>query len=275
MDFTVKIAGYGDLAAADAVERETMGDYVYLSDAWNYFNSLGGGLVCVYDGEKMIGIGRFSVLPDGSGWLETLRVIPSYQRKGAGKAIYKKWLEIAKELKCPSMAMFTGVSNAASSGLAELYGLKTVAQHRGYHLTDLSGGCAHGFKHTTRQRAAQLILPKKEEYHDYMTFNRTFHHINEANAMAFADQGKVFEDEASGSFIVCGARFQHQVTLHIAMMGGDLDKCIDFAINYAKAQGLEKVSCTFRLENEKLENALKARGFKAESSDLITKEVRF
>ena len=29
-----------------------MGDYVYLSDAWNYFNSLGGGLVCVYDGEK-------------------------------------------------------------------------------------------------------------------------------------------------------------------------------------------------------------------------------
>ena len=52
MDFTVKIAGYGDLVAADAVERETMGDYVYLSDAWNYFNSLGGGLVCVYDGEK-------------------------------------------------------------------------------------------------------------------------------------------------------------------------------------------------------------------------------
>ena len=83
MDFTVKIAGYNDLPEADRVERETMSN-VYLSDAWHYFQSLGGGLVCVYDGDKMIGIGRFSVLPDGSGWLETLRVIPEYQNKGAG-----------------------------------------------------------------------------------------------------------------------------------------------------------------------------------------------
>lgn len=275
MNFTVKLADYNDMQAAVKVEKETMGDYVYLEDAWHYFNSLKGGLVCVYDGDKMIGIGRFSVLPDGSGWLETLRVIPSYQRKGAGKEIYKKWLELAKQLNCPSMAMFTGVNNAASSGLAELYGLKTVAHHKGYHLTNLEGGDAHNFKHINWQRAVELMLPKKEEYNNYMTFNRTFHRINEANIKTFACEGKVFEEKETGSFIVCGARFQHQVALHIAMMDGDLDRCIDFAINYAKSQGINKVSCTFALENEKLQNALLKRGFVPESSTIITKEIVF
>ena len=86
---------------------------------------------------------------------------------------------------------------------------------------------------------------------------------------------KVFEDAESGSFIVCGARFQHQVALHIAMMDGDMDKCIDFAINYAKAQGIKKVSCTFAIENEKLENALRARGFSTDKNLIITKEIKF
>ena len=166
MEFTVKLATYDDRAEAVRVESETLPNATYLNDAWHYFNSLGGGLVCVYHGDKMIGIGRFSVLPDGTGWLETLRVVPEYQRKGAGKEIYKKWLELAKELKCPSMAMFTGETNAASSGLAELYGLRTIGWHRGMHLTDLAGGNPHGFVHTTWQRAVELVMPKKEEYHE-------------------------------------------------------------------------------------------------------------
>lgn len=275
MDFTLKLAAYDDLEAADRVERATIPNYAYLADAWHYFNSLKGGLVCALDGDRMIGIGRFTVLPDGTGWLETLRVLPEYQRQGVGKMIYKKWLELAKEYGCPSMAMFTGVTNAASSGLAELYGLKTAAHHRGCHLTGLTGGDPHGFKHVYWQRTVQLILPHKDEYNDYMTFNRTFHHVNEANAKAFAIEGKVYEDEESGSFIVCGGRFQQNAALHIAMMGGDLDKCIDFAINLAKAQGIEKVSCTFALENKKLESALLARGFAADPVDLITKEIVF
>ena len=47
------------------------------------------------------------------------------------------------------------------------------------------------------------------------------------------------------------------------------------AIPQVKAQGLEKVSCTFAIDNEKLETALKARGFAAESGDLITMEIVF
>ena len=63
MDFTIKLATYDDLEAADRVERSASRG-VYLTDAWHYFSTLKGELVCAYDGERMIGIGRFTVLPD-------------------------------------------------------------------------------------------------------------------------------------------------------------------------------------------------------------------
>lgn len=275
-EFVVKLAEYDDMEECVRVEGESTPGYPgYLRDAWHYFQNQKGACVCVYEEGKMIGIGRFTVLPDGSGWLETLRVSKEHQGKGAGKAIYRKYLELAKQHGCPSMAMFTGVRNVVSSGLAEKFGLKTAATHRGYHLSDLSGGCAHRFRHVNAQRASELVLPMQAEYGNHMVFNRTFFHINVANARCFAAEGKVFEDSESGSFIVCGARFQHNAALHIAMMGGDYDRCIDFAVQYAKAIGAAKVSCTFTLENEKLEAALKARGFTPDASDIITKEIVF
>jgi len=276
MAFTVKIAQYDDRDACAQVEHASMPDYPgYLRDAWHYFQCQKGGCVCVYENGEMIGIGRFTVLPDGSGWLETLRVAIPHQGKGVGKAIYREYRKLAQENGCASMAMFTGVNNKVSAGLAEKNGLRTAARHRGYQLCDLAGGNAHCFHPVNPQRAAEIILPMKEEYNDYMVFNRTFFHVNEANALCFAAEGKVFEDSADGSFIVCGARFQHHAALHIAMMGGNYDRCIDFAIWHAKAMGVAKISCTFALGNEKLEQALQARGFKAEASDLITKEIIF
>ena len=276
MEFTVKLAQYSDMEECARVEYESMPNYPgYLRDAWHYFESQKGGCVCVYEGDVLIGIGRFTVLPDGTGWLETLRVSKAHQGKGAGKAIYKKYLELAHEHGCSSMAMFTGEKNVVSSHLAEINGLRTAATHRGYHLTDLSGGDAHSFKPVDPISASKLILPMKDEYNDHMVFNRTFYHINDANVRCFAAEGKVFEDPTDGSFIVCGARFQHNAALHIAMMGGNYDRCIDFAVNYAKAIGVNKVSCTFTLNNEKLEAALVSRGFKPDASDLITKEIVF
>lgn len=276
MAFNVKLAQYSDMEECVRVEYESMPNYPgYLRDAWHYFESQKGACVCVYEGDEMIGIGRFTVLPDGTGWLETLRVAIPHQGKGAGKAIYKKYRELAQEYGCPSMAMFTGEKNVVSSGLAEKNGLRTAATHRGYSLTDLSGGEPHGFRPVNSQRAAELALPMCGEYNNHMVFNRTFFHINDANVRCFAAEGKVFEDPESGSFIVCGARFQHHAALHIAMMGGDYDRCIDFAVNHAKAMGVPKVYCTFTLGNEKLEKALIARRFTPDPSDIITKEIIF
>ena len=276
MAFTIRLAKYEDMAECVRVEHDSLPNYPgYLSDAWHYFQRQNGGCVCVYENDEMIGIGRFTVLPDGTGWLETLRVAIPHQGKGAGKAIYREYRRLAEEHGCPSMAMFTGVNNKVSAGLAEKNGLRTAATHRGYYLTDLSGGAAHDFRPVNPQRASELIMSMRCEYNNYMSFNRTFYHINEANARCFATEGKVFEDSVDGSFVVCGARFQHNVALHIAMMGGNYDRCIDFAVNYAKAMNVPKVACTFALGNEKLENALRSRGFTQEPSDIITKEIVF
>ncbi len=273
MAFTRKMATWDDLTEAAKVEAAAMKN-VYLEDAWDYYARTGGELVCIYEGEKMVGIGRLSVLFDGSGWLECLRVAPEYQNQGAGKLIYKEWLEIAHKLGCQGLGMFTSDDNARSAGLAEKYGGLTFSgYHQGYTLTNPQGGDPHGFKHVNWERAEQLILPLKEKYNDYMSLNRTFYRVNSGNAHGFASSGWVYEDTESGSFVVAGARFQHMAALHIAAMGGDLDKCIDFAINLGRAMGNQRITCTVAEPNEKLVAALTSRGFTKDPFRIMTKEV--
>ena len=43
-----------------------------------------GEMILAIEEELPVGMGQYSVLPDGSGWLEILRVHKDYQRKGAG-----------------------------------------------------------------------------------------------------------------------------------------------------------------------------------------------
>jgi len=272
MAFWARLATFDDLSECVRVERETMGSYTYLQDAWNYYFTTPGGIVCVFDGDTMAGIGRLSKLPDGSGWLECLRVTPGYQNQGAGKLIYREYLKLAKQLGCHSLGMFTGPTNARSAGLAEKHGLTVTNKHRGYNLSVDSAGDPHGFVNVNWQRAEQLILPLCEQYHGFMTFNRTFYHVNADNARAFADEGKVYEDTAGGSFIVCGARFQHKKALHIAMMDGDFDACIDFALHLARSQNIPELTLNVCMDNPRLENALLKRGFTPSEGYLITKE---
>lgn len=276
MEITVRSATKSDLESCTAVEKAAMNDYCYLKDVWDYFFATDGALNCAFIDGKMVGIGKFTVLYDGSGWLETLRVDPKYQGIGVGKQIYKAYESEAKKYNCPSMGMYTGVSNVISAGLAGKYGLTQAGLFRGYNLTEFEPkSYENSFKHVLADRAEELIMPLKEEYHDYVAMNRTFYRINELTARGLAAEGKVFEDEQSKSFIVCGSRFQHHVSLHIAMMHGDFAKCLDFAKAYAKIQGINKITCTIPLENPKLENFLKDNGFAREPSDIITKEVVF
>lgn len=274
MNFTVKYAQFGDLADCVKVEKDTMGTYCYLEDCWHYFHNMKGELVCVYDGNVMVGIGRFTELSDNSAWLETLRVTPKYQGMGVGKIIYSEYLKLAKKYDCNSIAMFTGVSNNASKGLAIKHGLELSGTHTGYHLTNFDKAKPHDFVNVSWQKATELALPLKDTFNGYMTTNRTFYRINRNNIMHFASEGKVFHSESDNSLIICGSRFQHSTALHIQFMAGDYDKCIEFACNLAKAKGVQKLSCTFARENEKLEQALVKNGFEKESSNLITMELK-
>ena len=276
MAFTRKILSdekYIDRACE--VEKRAMNKGPYLRNAWNYYKNGDGALVGIFDGELLVGIGRLSVMPDKIGWLECLRVHPDYQRKGCGKLIYEKWLEVAKEYDCRGLAMFTSTDNRTSSGLRERYGLFTTSENIVYRTKDFKAGYRGSFRQVNWERAVELIVPKFDEYGGYMTTNRTFYRINAENAKYFADMGFVFEDEANGDFAVLGSRFRHSSGLNILMMGGNTDNCIRFCKSMAGLTGVSDLTCTVTAENKRLKNILLENGFSVSSPVFITKERIF
>lgn len=90
----------------------------------------------------------------------------------------------------------------------------------------------HGFHYVDWKRATQLALPLKEEYGDFVSVNRTWYRINEANVHMMADKAYFYEND-SGDFVCVGSRFQHGVKLFVLMLGGNYQNGLDFAVNLA------------------------------------------
>ena len=86
------------------------------------------------DPERIIGIGQYSIMPDGSGWMECLRILPEFQRTGAGRQIYERYQELWNETDAPHVAMFTDLEGFASKSLAELYGFRLAGTYDEYKL---------------------------------------------------------------------------------------------------------------------------------------------
>lgn len=82
---------------------------------------------------KVVVIGKYSVLPDGSGWLEGLRVHPAHQGQGLAREITLKILEIAKQEleagKIKKIGMSTHITSAASIHLMEQSNFKLIQEH--------------------------------------------------------------------------------------------------------------------------------------------------
>lgn len=274
MEITLRKATEKDFEECLLIEKAALNNYCYLGDVWNYFNSTIGDLTCAFVDGVMAGIGKFSLLYDGSGWLETLRVDPKYQGIGVGKEIYLNYFTQAKKYGCKYMAMYTSANNVVSAGLASKYQFSKAQDFRGYNLISFKPSIIkYNFKVVEPNRAVELVMSLAEEYHNYLVSNRTFYRINQNTAKGFSNDGKVFEDKENDSFIICGSRFQHILSLHISMMGGDYSACLDFAKNYAASQGINRITFTIPLENIKLEEFLIESGFVRESSDLITMEI--
>lgn len=253
------------------VERSAMGDHCYLADVYDYFATTKGELSCVFDGERLVGIGKFTVLWDGSGWLETLRVEQEWQRRGVGRAIYERYMEQARGFGCDYVRMYTGAENVSSPALARVFGLELAQEFREYQTKDFSQGGAGGFSPVAPARAWALLAPLAEAYHGYVNMNRTYYRLNEATARGLAEQGMVYED-GCGSAVVLGARFQADKGLHLALLGGDCEAGLRFALAEAARRGVPRLVCNFAREHEPLEALLCRSGF-AHVGDFITMEA--
>ena len=268
MELVVRTVTRPELDKAVEVEEKAMKGYGYLRDVSELFLSdeVGPLLGAYKDGEELVGIAKYTVLADHTAWLETLRVAPEYQRQGVGRRLYEEFQKLSREKSVESMAMYTGLKNIPSYSLARVFGLDTAGRYREYQL-DLAGVAmpadAGDFRPVGEDEAVELLMALKEKYEGFVIFNRTFMRINEPVIRQLAKEGKVLRDEATGSVMAFGNRFLEKRSVQIAMMGGDYDKCIAWAVKVGLEKGVPQVVTEVPLDDEALGQVFVDHGFKA------------
>lgn len=267
----------GDLDALVVVERGSTPNLSYIPNVFEMFLSDQTGDFSLAEVDGVVaGCGKFTVLPDGSAWLETLRVLPEYQGMGIGKRFYERFFELARQKGISTMRMYTGHKNVVSKGLAERYGFQLAAEFRGAYRpcpTDGAAASGGGFQSVeSPERAATLIMPHSEQWGGYLVMNRTFYTLTPALCAYLARQGMVFEYAPSGSVAVLGARFMPEQALHIGLFAGDADACLAFAEGKAAAVGAGRLSCLFPPSSGEIQDTLLGAGFQFEPADFIVME---
>ncbi|MEM9776580.1 MAG: GNAT family N-acetyltransferase, partial [Chloroflexota bacterium] len=247
-DVVVRPAAREDLDAIIYVENQAMPNWRYVERVFDQFmgHEKGEFSVAELDG-RIVACAKFTVLPDGSAWVETLRVDSDYQGRGIGKALYNRFFEIAKEQSVSTVRMYTGMQNKVSRGLAEHFGFALDASFYG---ANFALGSSHPIKPNSFKPvrdanvAADLIMPLSEAWNEFMVMNRTFYKITPELCGYLVDNGRVYADAGTNSVIAFGARFMPDVSQHIGLYGGDAEACLDFAKSLGQERA-QSLACLF------------------------------
>jgi len=266
----------GDLDRVVWVESLSTPNLSYVSHVWDMFmdDVEGDWTVAEIDGE-VIGCGKYTVLPDGSVWLETLRVVPQRQGLGVGKRLYEHWLRLSREKGVETMRMYTGVRNVVSKGLAMRYGLRVAETFRGTLMeTPPETEAEYGFRRVTDpERATELLMRHSGAWGGWLVMNRTFYRLSPALCGHLAERGMVYADPATGSVVAVGARYMPRHGLHIGLFAGDAEACLGFAAQKAAEDGVERLHCLFPSHVPDVEDALTGFGFRFEPADFLVMEI--
>ncbi len=263
----------------EAVEAEGLAtpnlhylDRVY--DEWMADDA--GEMMVAEENGKVVAVGKFSVVPDGSAWLEALRVRPDVQGRGIGKAFYRRFFELAEEKGIDTMRMYTGLTNLVSKGLAELFGFTLAGTFRGYTLQvpqTPDEGWGSGFQAVTDgDEAVKLLAPHAADWAHFHIMNRTFFKASPALWKDWAGRGWVYHHPESKSILILGARFIPEQALHMAMFSGDTDRILAFAAGKAREKGNDRLQCMVPAARSDLREMLEQKGFVADSYDCIVME---
>ncbi len=258
------------------VESLSTPNLSYVPHVWEMFlgDDVGDWTVAEMEGE-VVGCGKYTLLPDGSAWLETLRVVPQRQGLGVGKRLYEHWLRLSQEKGVETMRMYTGVRNAASRGLAERYGLRVVETFRGTLMEKQPETHAeYGFRQVRDpERATRLLMKHGEAWGGWLVMNRTIDTLTPAIYTHLAERGMVYTDPSTGSVVAVGARFMPRHGLHIGLFAGDAEACLGFAAHKAAEGGVERLHCLFPSHIPGVEDTLKGFGFRLEPADFLVMEI--
>jgi ribosomal protein S18 acetylase RimI-like enzyme len=273
MNTTLRTITRHDYDAVCVVEAKSTPNLRYVPDVFDMFTSDARGEFFLAElGGTVVACAKFTAQPDGTGWLETLRVIPEVQGRGIGKKLYERYFDIARREGIHTLRMYTGVTNAVSKGLAEHFGFTLEQTFLGYSRS-LSASAiqqtARGFVAVAdAARAAELLMPHAAMWHDFVVMNRTFYKLTPALCAHLVTQKQVYVD-GSENVVVLGARFSPQQALHIGMFAGDANACLQFAAQHAAATGVPMLHCLFPIDAHDIERALTAHQFKINPSPYI------
>lgn len=278
MSFVCRVGRKEDLPALAEIERKTSPGNRYLLDCSEEFlDPARGELVVVTEDDEPRGFAHFSIQPDGSGWLECLRVDPEHQKRGCGARIWQRFIELCEIHKVPHVGMFTGLTNYASRVLGERNGLHVDYQNREGSLAreDIpSMDVPAGFVRVTDpEEIRKALAPYEAGYHGYFCMNRTYNYYNDALYQYLAQEQSVWVN--GESVVVTGARFLKDRALYIGVMGGDVDACIRFAISKLEESGLPKLTAAIPSDRDDLREALEKYGFVFPQSQIIVLERDF
>jgi GNAT superfamily N-acetyltransferase len=256
------------------VESLSTPNLSYLPNVFEMFVSDHVGEFCVAEMDnQIVACGKFSVMPDGSAWVETLRVIPAFQGLGVGKRIYERFFEVAKSRQITTLRMYTGVRNAVSKGLAERYGFKLAATYRGAWKRcgpeSIRESILPFQQITDIGQAVDLLMPLAQKWHGHFVMNRTFYAITPALCRDWTQKGLVYTEPSTGSVLIAGARFMPEQALHISVLQGDIQACLNFAMQKGIEVDAEKLSCLFPPSAKDIQESLLGYGFELEKSDFI------
>lgn len=278
-DLLIRKARITDRQQLIGVESKATPNLSYVPHVFEQFVNDERGEFCVaeIDGE-VVACGKFTVMVDGSAWVETLRVIPAYQGLGIGKRIYERFFELAEARNINTLRMYTGVKNAVSKGLAERFGFKVAAAYRGAWLLcdpNAMQAPSGAFQQVTDpETAVDLLMPLYEKWTGFLVMNRTFYEITPALCHDFAQKGLIYSQPETNSLVTMGARFMPAQALHLGVLQGDVATCLSFAMQHGVASGAHKLSCLFPPSAQDIQEMLLGYGFQLGSSDFIVMEAK-
>lgn len=230
--YTYKIATEADLAYTDEIEKEALPiiEPYYRKNIQIFGEEIEGELIIVYDGDYPVGMGRYSLHPDQTMWLETVRVRPSHQRKGIGKGIYERYLEAAQKAGVKTVRLYTEGFNEKSMGLTQKMGYKIIQKYDYYSLKQEPSTAAAKMNGFARVSELDEVMDYIQDHPwtEFLCMNNVFYEVNRANLQWFLDQGMIYRKE--DSLMIVGARHNKDSVAYLAYMAGDYAACVEAAV---------------------------------------------
>lgn len=263
MDFKTRVTKIEDLDRLCEIEISAMPDSPpYLKDNAEFFYKETPGEIFGVENEDnlLIGMGRYSVFPDNSGWLETLRVHKDFQRMGAGKLVYEEYFKKAKKDNAKVIRMYTESYNTPSRNLANSLGFSLASTYGNMEIT-LENVEDTNMDFSLVSNMDELHLEKmKENWDRFISLNRSFFEINTDNLKWMIDKKMVYKN--GDNIVIFGARMLRERGLFLGFVSGDLESGVKFAMEKSKKLGSNKLTCIFPVDNLELKRVLEKLGFK-------------